>query len=110
MKCVFNKETKKFTGTAVRWDTLDISSDEIIIVLSDIPDNTARLNDTEDDIRPATQAELDADADAELDKKADFANVDPFLKAFVLAVNDGSIVPGSNMTGAQLKAAVKAKL
>ena len=32
------------------------------------------------------------------------------LKAYVLALNDGSIVPGSNMTGAQLKAAIKAKM
>ncbi len=32
------------------------------------------------------------------------------FKAYVLAVNDGSIVPGSNMTGAALKAAVKAKM
>ena len=27
-----------------------------------------------------------------------------------LAINDGSIVPGSNMTGAALKAAIKAHL
>lgn len=32
------------------------------------------------------------------------------FKAYILAVNDGSIVPGSNMTGAALKAAVKAKM
>ncbi len=32
------------------------------------------------------------------------------FKGYVLAVNDGSIVPGSGMTGAQLKAAVKAKM
>ena len=32
------------------------------------------------------------------------------FKGYVLAVNDGSIVPGSNMTGAQLKAAVAAKM
>ena len=32
------------------------------------------------------------------------------LKAYILAVNDGTITPGSNMTGAQLKAAVKAKM
>ena len=32
------------------------------------------------------------------------------FKGYVLAVNDGSIVPGSNMTGTQLKAAVKAKM
>ena len=32
------------------------------------------------------------------------------LKAYVLAVNDGSIVPGSNMTNAALKAAVKAHM
>ena len=32
------------------------------------------------------------------------------FKGYVLAINDGSIVPGSNMTAAQLKAAVKAKM
>ncbi len=32
------------------------------------------------------------------------------FKGYVLATNDGSIEPGSNMTGAQLKAAVKAKM
>lgn len=32
------------------------------------------------------------------------------FKAYVLAVNDGSIVPGSNMTNAALKAAVIAKM
>ncbi len=32
------------------------------------------------------------------------------FKAYVLAINDGSIVPGSNMTGPQLKSAVKAKM
>lgn len=32
------------------------------------------------------------------------------FKGYVLAVNDGSIVPGSNMSNATLKAAVKAKM
>ncbi len=32
------------------------------------------------------------------------------FKAYVLAVNDGSIVPGSNMTNANLKAATTAKM
>ncbi len=32
------------------------------------------------------------------------------LRAVVLALNDGSLVPGSNKTGAQLKAIIKAKL
>ena len=32
------------------------------------------------------------------------------FKAYVLAINDGSIVPGSNMTNAALKTAVKAKM
>lgn len=32
------------------------------------------------------------------------------LKAYILAVNDGSIMPGSDMTGAQIKARVKAKM
>ena len=34
----------------------------------------------------------------------------PVFKGYVLALNDGSIVPGSNMTGAEIKAAVKAKM
>jgi len=32
------------------------------------------------------------------------------LKAFALCINDGSIVPGANVSGAALKAAVKAKM
>jgi len=32
------------------------------------------------------------------------------LRAYILAVNDGSITPGSNMTGAALKTAVRAKM
>lgn len=32
------------------------------------------------------------------------------LKALVLCLNDGSIVPGANVTGAQLKSAIKAKM
>ena len=32
------------------------------------------------------------------------------LKAFALCINDGSIVPGAGVTGAALKAAVKAKM
>jgi len=32
------------------------------------------------------------------------------FKAYVLAINDGSVVPGSGMSGAQLKAAVTAKM
>jgi len=32
------------------------------------------------------------------------------LKAFALCINDGTIVPGANVTPAALKAAVKAKM
>lgn len=32
------------------------------------------------------------------------------LKAYILAINDGSITPGSNMTGVALKTAIKAKM
>lgn len=32
------------------------------------------------------------------------------LKAFVMCINDGSIVPGANVNGAQLKAAIKDKM
>ncbi len=40
----------------------------------------------------------------------EFIRVQRAFKGYVLAINDGSIVPGSNMTGAQLKAAVEAKM
>ena len=39
-----------------------------------------------------------------------FIQTQKAFKGYVLAINDGSIVPNSNMTGAQLKAAVKAKM
>lgn len=32
------------------------------------------------------------------------------LKAYILAINDGSIVPGSSMSGAALKGAIKARM
>ena len=32
------------------------------------------------------------------------------LKAFVLCINDGSIIPNTNVSGAALKAAIKAKM
>ena len=32
------------------------------------------------------------------------------LKAFVLAINDGTLVPGANVSGAALKATIKAKM
>lgn len=111
MKVLCNLTTKKIEGYS-KWDDLDHNPDtHILIVVDNIPNiENDRLNNTADGIRPATQAELDADANTELDRQADFANVDPFLKGYVLAVNDGSIAPGSNMTGAALKAAIRAKM
>ena len=32
------------------------------------------------------------------------------LRALVLALNDGSLIPGANATGVQLKAVIKAKM
>jgi len=57
-------------------------------------------------VRDKTAQELDDEKDAE----AASALNNRALKAYIMAVNDGSIVPGGNMTGAQLKAAMKAKL
>jgi len=67
-----------------------------------------------------TQAEIDTwtaeyeaaggDAEMERERKADVSKVDPFLKALVLALNDGSLVPGSNYTNQQLKQIIKSKL
>lgn len=50
------------------------------------------------------------DLGIELDKKVDFTNVDPFLKGYILAINDGSFIPGSNYTGAEIKAIIRAKM
>ena len=57
-------------------------------------------------VRAKTAQELDDEKDEEV--SGILAN--RALKAYILCINDGSIVPGSNMTGAQLKAAIKAKL
>lgn len=57
-------------------------------------------------VRAKTAAELDNERDTEaaalLGNRA--------LGAYIMAVNDGSITPGANMTAAQLRAAIKAKL
>ena len=57
-------------------------------------------------VRDKTAQELDA----EKDEIAGQITERGLLRAYVLAINDGSIVPGSNMSGAALKAAIKAKL
>ena len=63
MNCIFNKLTKKFTGAAVRWDVPETTNDEVVIKLDAMPDNTIRLNDTNDGVRPTTADELTADAE-----------------------------------------------
>ena len=109
MKALCNKTTKKIEAFS-RWDDIEHDSNtHIQLIIDAVPDiENERLNNTEDGLRAITQAELDTDADAELDEKVNFANVDPFLKAYVLGVNDGAITPG--MTNPALKAAIKAKL
>ena len=105
MNCVFNKSTKKFTGTAIRWDMPEILADEIIINLPDVPDSAIRLNDTNDGIRPATQAEINADTDAEKDLQVE-AEFTPALLAVIEALspsNSATII-------AQAKAKRKTKL
>ena len=57
-------------------------------------------------VRDKTAQELDAEKDAIASQITERG----LLRAYVLAINDGSIVPGSNMTGAALKSAIKAKL
>ena len=57
-------------------------------------------------VRDKTAQELNAEKDAIASQITERG----LLRAYVLAINDGSIVPGSNMGGAALKAAIKAKL
>ena len=55
-------------------------------------------------VRNKTAQELDDEKDEQASNQLES------LKALVLALNDGSFVPGSNHTNAQLKAIIKAKL
>lgn len=57
-------------------------------------------------VRDKTAQELDDEKDA----LAAIILNEPGLKAYALCINDGSIVPGGNMSLVELKAAVKAKL
>lgn len=89
-----------------------VDADMIAFEVDDLPPDREIVRWNSDSqtpaLRPATQAELDADADAENDDKA--GNLDPLLRALVRALNDGSFVPGSSYTGPQIKAIIKAKL
>ena len=70
-------------------DSIPTNADDVSIVYS-VRNKTAQELDDEKDDRAAEQLQS--------------------LKALVLALNDGSFVPGSNHTNAQLKAIIKAKL
>jgi len=61
-------------------------------------------------INRSTAAHDAAVLDYTNDQIVDFGNVDKFLTAYSLCLNDGTIVPGAAHTNAYLKAAVKAKL
>lgn len=56
-------------------------------------------------VRDKTTQEIDDEKDA----LGSITLEEPGLIAYALGINDRSIVPGSNMTNAQLKAAIKAK-
>lgn len=63
-------------------------------------------------VNPVTQAEVDAavvpsPADLEYDRRI---KSDRLLVALILALNDGSLVPGARNTPAQIKNIIKAKL
>ena len=113
MKCVFNKLTKKFTGTAIKWDTPVITADEIIIELNNVPDNTIRLNNKEDGIRNATQTELDADVDAEKDIQALAAVSSPALESAIEEFSAILVIAGITIPvdiKANITARIKGKL
>lgn len=61
---------------------------------------------------PKTQAEIDAEIEAEKDALVNgmISQNRSIIKAFILCINDGSIVPSSNAALSELKAAIKAKL
>ena len=113
MKCVFNKLTKKFTGAAVRWDDPEITTDEIIIELPDVPDNTVRLNDTEDGLRPATQVEIDSEVEvnkaALAEQAASSPSLDAAIEEFSEILTTASISIPANVK-ANITARIKTKL
>jgi hypothetical protein len=58
-------------------------------------------------VRSKTAQELDDEKEAEY---SGGLNGNPVLRAVVLALNDGTLVPGANETNANIKAAIKAKM
>ena len=62
--CIFDKASKKYLESA-QWDIPQYDSNTQVHLKLVTKPVDSRLNDTEDGIRPATQAELDADIVAE---------------------------------------------
>jgi len=86
-----------FLDRAVRWSGAPVTAAQIEAKEGDYLNWVANLPDRKKD---RSADDLLASDDALL----------KILRAVVLAINDGSIVPGSNMSAAQLKAAIKAKM
>lgn len=74
-------------------------SEKYWIITGDV---VSLMDQSQRDAVDATEAEAERDSLS--------TNLDRVLKAVVLALNDGTFVPGSGYTGAQLKSIVKAKL
>lgn len=110
-KCLCDKATG-LPGPYSRLGDIDHNpTTHVVITVDHNPDpRTERLNATQNGLRAATAAERTAYDDDEKDKEADPGKIDSWLKAFALALNDGTFVPGSNYTPAQIKQIVKDKM
>ena len=118
MKVLCNLTTKKIIGFS-RWDEIPHDPEFYIVLdVTEVPSvENERLNDTNDGLRPATQAEIDADIETEKDSQItrNLNNGASTQKAIALTLFDEINVLRVNaglpeITVTQLKAAVKTKL
>lgn len=117
MKILCNLTTKKIEAFS-RWDDIVFNPEtHVVLTVSDVPDmELDRLNDTNDGLRPITQAEIDADIEEEKTHTSDIdERFNQPLKAFSLVVLDEINLLRTHAglqprTITQLKNAVKSKL
>ena len=109
MKVLCNKITKKIEGFN-RWDDFVIDIDHVQLTIDYIPDNDKeRLNDTNDGLRPITQAEIDAEKAIEAAQIVDSPALKSAIEEFSSILQAASIpVPADIMN--RITNRVKAKL
>lgn len=113
MKILCNKATKKIEAFS-RWGDIEFDIfTQVVIDVSGVPDmKLDRLNNTEDGIRPATQAELDADLEEEKNTAAELAVSSPALESAIeefASIITAGTKPSAEVIRANIKERIKGK-